>query len=108
MQRLFTAPLQPKNDKIGTSELVKDAIQDPEDHRTNNHKTTKTQLWDQLKHYSKGAEDGPAPKAKAMTAALSRPSRSSRSAPNYVADSPIITEVPKYSVDQGLGRRWTK
>ncbi|KNG46101.1 ulp1 protease family protein [Stemphylium lycopersici] len=108
MQRLFTAPLQPKNDKIGTSELVNDAKEDPEDRHSSKHKTTKTPLWDRLKHYSKETDDGPALRGKAITAAPSRPSRSSRSAPNYIADSPTMTEVSKYSIDEGLGRRWTK
>lgn len=88
-------------------------VEDPtEQSKTLNRKgndTSNTPLLDQLKR----AADGTAASARSdvSTARMgsTRTSRARRLAPiHYVDDVPTRSDVPKYSVETGLGQPWTR
>ncbi|KAI4942214.1 hypothetical protein J4E91_010188 [Alternaria rosae] len=110
MIQLFNTPLPPRNEKVGTSALVGDSTAGLEQpHREKGHGASKTPLLDQLKvaahHPSTDAKLDATTKSKSLT----RPLRSKRLAPiNYVEDTPTQSDVPKFSVETGLGQPWTR
>jgi sentrin-specific protease 7 len=109
MLQLFKTPLQPKNEKIGTSALVEDPTEHSRRRDRESDGTSNRPLLDQLKR----AADGPAPSAQAGESTTSmrstRPSRARGLAPtHYVEDTPTYSDVPKYSVETGLGQPWTR
>ncbi|KAF1830194.1 hypothetical protein BDW02DRAFT_573289 [Decorospora gaudefroyi] len=109
MLRLFEMTLKPKNVKVGTSELVHDRIEEPEDPPMQNIGTSKTPLLDELKRATNEPNLQSTGDSATATAASTRPSRSTRSAPTRaVGETPVIEEVQKFSVNIGLGTRWNK
>ena len=110
MAHLFRTPLPSKNEKVGTSALVGDSTASSEPpHREKANGASKRPLLDQLKpavrQHVIDAESGTTTTSRAST----RPSRSKRSAPiNYVEDTPTQLDVPKFSVETGLGQPWAK
>ncbi|KAF7442951.1 ULP1 Protease- Ulp1 family [Pyrenophora tritici-repentis] len=105
MEKLFNKPLPPKNDKVGTSLLVHDAVQvsDHADRHTTGPK--KTLLLDQVLRPPQRPNFS---NASTATSGLTRPSRPKRSVPTYVEDSPEPQKVFKHSVEKGLGTAWAK
>ncbi|KAI4713706.1 hypothetical protein J4E89_001153 [Alternaria sp. Ai002NY15] len=110
MTHLFKTPLPSRNEKVGTSALVGDSTASFEQpHREKANGVSKRPLLDQLKpavrQHVIDAESGTTTTSRAST----RPSRSTRSAPiNYVEDTPTQSDVPKFSVETGLGQPWAK
>ncbi|KAI4627784.1 hypothetical protein J4E80_001918 [Alternaria sp. BMP 0032] len=89
MTHLFKTPLPSRNEKVGTSAL----------------RPLLDQLKPAVRQHVIDAESGTTTTSRAST----RPSRSTRSAPiNYVEDTPTQSDVPKFSVETGLGQPWAK
>ncbi|KAF1847720.1 uncharacterized protein K460DRAFT_403048 [Cucurbitaria berberidis CBS 394.84] len=106
----------PRNDKVGTSELVHDDISEAENYKDVN-KMSRIPLWSQLRSSipssnsnavsNENAGSTTAPSARRVS---TRPTRSTRSsAPNYDLEAATdYREVEKFSVVVGLGTRWPK
>jgi sentrin-specific protease 7 len=110
MARLFQTPLQPRNEKAGTSALVHDSTASLEkSHREKGHVVSKTPLMDQLKHAAHQPKSDAKPDAITASEALTRPVRARRSAPiSYINDTATQVDVSKFSVETGLGQPWTR
>jgi sentrin-specific protease 7 len=116
MKTLFSKPLI-KNDKVGTSPLVKDSNPVADGQHTEDHQSTKQPLWAQMKTGTQSPDLATATNVKngetsiaPIARASARPARSTRSsAPSHdVSDVYTSREVEKYSINHGLGRRWLR
>ena len=108
MEKLFSLPLQPKNDKVGTSLLVQDPVQIPEYAYGKTTAVSKTSLRDQMRSSPQKPNPNLTSNAAAATSVPTRLSRPKRSAPTYVEESPEPSKVFKYSIEKGLGSPWVK
>ncbi|KAH7550921.1 hypothetical protein BM1_10294 [Bipolaris maydis] len=105
MRRLFTTPLRARNDKVAMSEVSDNAVKDSKNHDTHSEQVEKPRE----RRQERGVEDRSTVNTTKTATALARSSRSRPLASTRLArDSPDIVEVPKYSIDKGLGRPWTK
>jgi hypothetical protein len=105
MRILFDKPLREPNNKVGTSGLVNDPLPEVEHENAKETRTSKTPLLDGLKQPPTDFT----PRENTATAASTRPSRLTRSAPTHnIDDLPDRPEVFKYSVVVGLGPPWKK
>ncbi|KAJ4377297.1 hypothetical protein N0V83_000121 [Neocucurbitaria cava] len=110
MAKLFSKPLK-SNDKVGTSELVHDAITEADDHTQADRQALNTPLLDQLRNISRGENEHQKLEAVSRPVRIStRPTRSTRSSlPSYETEATNnAPKVTKYSVDVGLGLPWNK
>ncbi|EUC46741.1 hypothetical protein COCMIDRAFT_91958 [Bipolaris oryzae ATCC 44560] len=108
MRRLFAAPLRARNDKVAISEISDNAVNDPKSHDTHSEQAERP-LGVQEQRHERGVEDRSTLNTTKTATTLSRSSRSRPLASTRLGrDSPDIVEVPKYSIDKGLGRPWTK
>jgi hypothetical protein len=104
MLALFGKTLPERNDKVGKSGLVNEPILESEHQLAKENGTSKTPLLDQLKQPPTGLTS-----RTTVTAASTRPSRLTRSAPTYDVDGFLDHQsVFKYSQEVGLGARWHK
>ncbi|KAK1910634.1 hypothetical protein P3342_008513 [Pyrenophora teres f. teres] len=105
MEKLFSLPLPPKNDKVGTSLAVQDLVKtsDHADGQTAGSK--KTPLLDEV---LRPPQKPTVSNASTATSALTRPSRPKRSVPTYIQESPEPQKVFKHSIEKGLGSAWIK
>lgn len=107
MSIIFNRDLPPKNDKIGTTELVHEPVSEPEHH---NDKSNKPSFVDQMKNSSQpkvtsSSNGGRDTAVKAST----RPVRSTRSAVTYETAEPLEdSKVERFSIEVGLGKPWNK
>jgi len=108
MEKLFSMPLQPKNDKVGTSLLVHDPVQISEYAHGQTTTVSKTPLRDQRRPSPQKSNSNLTSNTTAVTSVLPRPSRAKRSAPTYIEESPEPSKVFKYSIEKGLGPPWIK
>ncbi|KAL1799036.1 hypothetical protein ACET3X_003073 [Alternaria dauci] len=109
MAQLFKRPLQPKNEKVGKSILVEDRTEQSENLERKSNGTSNTPLVGQLKSAGDGTAASAMPGATTTRIGSTRPSRARRSAPvQYVEDIPTSLDVPKYSIETGLGRPWAR
>jgi hypothetical protein len=105
MRILFDKPLREPNNKVGTSDLVNDSLPEAEHEKAKDTRTSKTPLLKGLKQPSIGSTS----REKTATAASTRPSRFTRSAPTRNIDhSPERQKVVKHSIEVGLGPAWIK
>jgi hypothetical protein len=107
MRRLFATPLRVRNDKVGASEVSGNVAQEFNGRNTHPEHVRKM-LGARPRSHDEGMEDNSTPSVKNTITVLTRSSRSRPLAPICVADSPEPAEVSKYSIDKGLGGRWTK
>lgn len=108
MRRLFTTPLRARNDKVAMSEVSDNAVKDSKSHNTHSEQAEKP-LGVRERRHERGVENRSTVNTTTTATALTRSSRSRPLTSTHLArDSPGIVEVPKYSIDKGLGRPWSK
>lgn len=109
MQMLFNKPLQ-KNDKVGASALIADAVTTANDETGSTIWTSKTPLLDHIIAGPRGATSDTVTKINdGSTGAVksTRPTRSTRSAAAVHDAERVSPEaVEKYSIVHGLGTKW--
>ena len=90
------------------SEVSDNAVKDSKSHNTHSEQAEKP-LGVRERRHERGVENRSTVNTTTTATALTRSSRSRPLTSTHLArDSPGIVEVPKYSIDKGLGRPWSK
>lgn len=109
MRKLFDAPLRPRNDKVKSLEILTSDVQNSKKHDTRREQA-EGQSGTRARRSERGIDDTSAvPNTKSAPTLSTRSSRPRLSAHSQILDDDSeICEVPKYSIDTGLGPRWAK